>query len=151
MRNSSAQLRLDLTQSDASSASQQSTFVSSNSSADSPNSLDDQKFLFGSAGRNDISSAIAARMAGRMNAAQVSEAEIADLLRKRQDLLDRKFSGTFGRSDEIRLEYVRWNLDRIDDSRHGAALDQLEAAVLHYEQLRRDIQGLQSALKTVKK
>jgi hypothetical protein len=50
--------------------------------------------------------AIAARRAGRLNAANVSDEELDALLRERQLLLDRKFAGTLTRAEEVRLTYV---------------------------------------------
>lgn len=37
------------------------------------------------------------------------------------------------RKEEIRLEYVRWSLDRIDDAKHGQELDLLEGLAAQYE------------------
>lgn len=88
--------------------------------------------------------AITSRRAGRLNATKATPKEVADLLAKRQALLDKKFAGTITRQEENRLEYVRWSLDRIEDARHGETLDHLEAAVVRYEQLEdrlRDLKG----------
>lgn len=84
----------------------------------------------------------AVRMAGRINAASISEAEHNALLRERQRLLDRKFAGELTRQESNRLEYVRWSLDRIEDARHGDALDSLEASVANYERFLSDLQAL---------
>jgi hypothetical protein len=86
------------------------------------------------------------RRAGRLNASQVTEAEYNDLLRERQHLLDKKFGSTMTRSDEIRLQYVRWSLDRIEDAKYGPDLDILEGAIDRYEQLSRDISNLGNQL-----
>ncbi len=74
-----------------------------------------------------------ARMAGRINAAGVSKDEHHALLRERQALLDKKLSDGISRRELNRLEYVRWSLDRIEDARHGQALDLLEGYVTKYE------------------
>ena len=73
------------------------------------------------------------RLAGRMNAAAVSDTELNRLLRERQVLLDKLFDGTIGRREQHRLKYVRWSLDRIEDPKHGAALDMLSDQVAVYE------------------
>ena len=64
--------------------------------------------------------ATTARLAGRLNAASISEEEHTALLEERQLLLDKVFDGTISRKEEIRLDYVRWSLDRIEDAKHGS-------------------------------
>ncbi len=88
----------------------------------------------------------AARRAGRLNAASVSEEEYQALLRERQRLLDKKFDGTMSKSESNRLEYVRRSLDRIEDARHGAALDALEGSVGKFEQFLLQVEDLKSQL-----
>jgi hypothetical protein len=92
--------------------------------------------------------AVAARRAGRLNAANISDDEVSELLERRQRLLDKKFDGTMLRKDEIELTYVCWQLDRIDDARQGAQLDTLEALVTQYESLQRDLEDLHRRLST---
>lgn len=90
--------------------------------------------------------ATAARRAGRINAASVSEKEHMALLAERQCLLDKKFDGTMTRPEMLRLEYVRWSLDRIEDAKHGEGIDKLEDAVSQYEHLLRDLEKLRHQL-----
>jgi hypothetical protein len=90
--------------------------------------------------------AIASRMAGRLNAATISDEDYEALLKERQDLLDKKFDKTISRQEEIRLEYVRWSLDRIEDARQGHVLDALEGAISEYENFLLDIRSLQEDL-----
>jgi hypothetical protein len=90
--------------------------------------------------------AATARIAGRLNAANVSETEHNSLLRERQALLDKKLGGTIARKEENRLEYIRWSLDRIEDAKHGHTLDMLEDRVRAYEQLLSDMQSLRAQL-----
>jgi hypothetical protein len=92
--------------------------------------------------------AATARSAGRINAASVSEEEYKNLLGERQKLLDRKLSGTISRKEEIRLQYVRWSLDRVEDARHGASLEALESAVAKYEQFLTEVEQLKSQIET---
>ncbi|MGD0026526.1 MAG: hypothetical protein ABSC37_18220 [Xanthobacteraceae bacterium] len=89
----------------------------------------------------DYGSAFAesARIAGRINAGNISEAEHDALLRERQSLLDKKFDGNISRKDANRLEYVRWSLDRIEDAKNGLALELLESYVKQYEQFQSDL------------
>jgi hypothetical protein len=87
-------------------------------------------------------------MAARMNAAAVKEEERQKLLDERQHLLDLKFSGKATKPMLNRLEYVRWSLDRIEDARHGPALDVLEAQVERFEEFRKEIASLGDILKS---
>lgn len=90
--------------------------------------------------------AVTSRMAGRLNAASVSEQEQNDLLQERKVLLDKKFNQTITRHEQNRLEYVRWSLDRIEDAKHGQALDALEYLVSNYESFLADIGRLDKQL-----
>jgi hypothetical protein len=88
--------------------------------------------------------AVTARLAGRINARAVSDAEHSHLLQERQVLLDKLFDGTIGRKEEHRLRYVRWSLDRIEDARYGSALDMLSDEVRLYENLVAEIGNFRS-------
>jgi len=66
-------------------------------------------------------------------------------------LLDKKFSGTITRKEENRLEYIRWSLDRVEDARHGEALERLEDAVRQYEDFLSDLRYLERELSAQKK
>jgi len=87
-----------------------------------------------------------ARLAGRVNAASVSDMEHKELLEERQTLLDRELSGEISRRELIRLEYIRWSLDRIEDAKYGPAIDSLEDYVSKYEHLLSELQSLQTKL-----
>jgi hypothetical protein len=87
-----------------------------------------------------------AKLAGRINASNISQEEHDSLLKERQDLLAKKFNGEITRKESNRLEYVRWSLDRIDDAKFGEAFDSLDAAVSRYEEFLREIRDLQSKL-----
>jgi hypothetical protein len=80
-----------------------------------------------------------AKAAGRIAATRISAAEHERLLKERQRLLDKKFGGTVTKSEENRLAYVRWSLDRIEDAKYGAALDVLEVQVSSYEVLKNEL------------
>jgi hypothetical protein len=90
--------------------------------------------------------AVTARIAGRLNAATVSEEEHKSLLDERQALLDKKLDGTITRWEENRLEYVRWSLDRIEDAKYGYVLDELENRIHAYEQFLSEIDNLRAQL-----
>lgn len=90
--------------------------------------------------------AITAKLAGRLNASKISDEEHDGFLRERQMLLDKTFEGNITRKELNRLEYVRWTLDRIEDARHGEALDILGMAVSRYEQFGEGLLKLQQDL-----
>jgi len=90
--------------------------------------------------------AATARIAGRLNAANISPAEHAELLAERQRLLDKQFAGAITRKEQNRLEYVRWSLDRIEDAKYGQTLDALEGWVERYEQFSKELRDFQTQL-----
>ncbi|MGA8908844.1 MAG: hypothetical protein WB524_14610 [Acidobacteriaceae bacterium] len=87
------------------------------------------------------------RQAGRLNAASISDQEHDQLLQERQVLLDKLFGGTLTRREALRLEYVRWSLDRIEDARYGITLDMLESNVSLHERFASDIAQLHEDLR----
>lgn len=93
-----------------------------------------------------------ARQAARSNAAQTSVEEERAWLTERQILLKKQMVSGLDKAEKRRLEYIRWNLARIEDARIGPKLDQLEAAVKRYEdflveisRLRQDIDASMAA------
>lgn len=90
--------------------------------------------------------AIAARRAGRLSAAKVTDQELRELLRERQYLLDKQFAKNITKHEKHRLQYVRWSLDRIEDARVGMDLDRLESVIVHYERFSEDISKLRHTL-----
>jgi hypothetical protein len=98
---------------------------------------------------NPLSSEVAqqaTRRAARLNASKISDQEIADLLAERQKLLDKYFAGTITKGESTRLDYVRWSLGRIEDAKHGAALDTLESHVTRFEELSEQLDALREQL-----
>jgi hypothetical protein len=87
-----------------------------------------------------------AKIAGRIAASQVSEAEYHAFLQERQDLLDKLLAKTITRREEIRLEYVRWSLDRIEDAKHGSDLDRIEDSITRYEHFLEELDQFKVAL-----
>lgn len=87
-----------------------------------------------------------ARMAGRLNAANISDSEMNALLHERSILLDKKIDGSITKKEMNRLEYVRWSLDRIEDAHYGIYLDRLLEAVQMQEQLGAKIESLHQQL-----
>lgn len=97
-------------------------------------------------GSRDPVYALTARLAGRVNASAVSDEEHQKLLSERQALLDKLLEGTISRRETIRLEYVRWSLDRIEDAKYGSALDVLTDAVGMYERFVDDLKSFQESV-----
>jgi hypothetical protein len=89
---------------------------------------------------------LTARLAGRLNAANISDKEHEYLLQRRQRLLDKALDGTISRTESLKLEYVRWSLDTIEDAKHGYELDVLEDAVAMYERFASDVVDLKRQL-----
>lgn len=54
------------------------------------------------------------------------DSEYDALLRKHGDLVSKRFSEGLSRREELELQLLRWNLDRIEDARSGDYLDQIE-------------------------
>lgn len=71
-----------------------------------------------------------------------SDVERQKLLAERQTILERQFAGLASRSDMNRIEYINWTLDQIEDARHGAALDRLEASIARYESFLEGVERL---------
>jgi hypothetical protein len=92
--------------------------------------------------------AASARRVGRLSTAAISLGEEEELHQERQRLLDKKFAGILTRSEENRLSYVRWSLERIEDARVGPLLDEIETRLLQYEKLARDIASLKDILQS---
>jgi hypothetical protein len=86
------------------------------------------------------------RIANRVNAGAISEADHKQLLAERQKLLDKELAGTIASKEKNRLAYVRWSLDRVDDARFGADLDKLESIVVRYERFQADIEQFRADL-----
>lgn len=95
---------------------------------------------------SDSLNAIAARRAGRLNAASVKEKEVEGLLTERRDLIAKKYANGISRAEDRRLALIRWNLDRIQDAKHGETLDALESAVSLYESIGAEIAQLMTEL-----
>lgn len=93
-------------------------------------------------GSSETVATTVAKSAGRQNAAKATDAEYNDFLRERASLLDKHFAGTISRKEAIRLEFVNWSLDRIEDARYGPALDMFDAAIGNYEQFSSEIAAL---------
>ena len=96
--------------------------------------------------RHNDAYATTARIAGRINAANIPPTEHDALLRERHQLLDRALKGTITRKESNKLQYVRWSLDRVEDAKHGQALERLEGAVSTYEQFLIDVKILSAQL-----
>lgn len=92
--------------------------------------------------------AVTSKLAGRMNAASISETEHQRLLDERQQLLDKFFDRSITKREQTRLEYVRWSLDRIEDAKYGSVLDILDDAVSMYENFSADVKDLLGQLAT---
>lgn len=87
-----------------------------------------------------------ARLAARLNASAVTDRERSQLLAERTELLKKRLVGAITKKEEVRLEYVRWSLDRIEDAKHGTALDRLDSEVEQIRKLADEIANLNANL-----
>ena len=150
---SAAQLKLDLPRSTAALQTPNSSepaeeVVSEAPSAAAPGDAGSATASLKAPNFGDLASiyAITSRRAGRLNATKITPEEHDALLRERQALLDKKFANEITKREANRLEYVRWSLDRIEDAKHGETLDELEAAVVRYEQFEDNLLALREQL-----
>ncbi len=88
----------------------------------------------------------AARLAARLNASKVPASEIKSLHEERQRLVAKQLDETITKTELIRLEYVRWSLDRIEDAQHGASLDELERSIAQFGKLANNLKSLHDGL-----
>jgi hypothetical protein len=95
---------------------------------------------------NGARSSSTALATARMSARQVDPSEVDRLMSEHRRLAQQKILGVFSHRDEVRLEYVRWSLDRIEDAVSGAELDMLSAEVALYRQLGKDLQSLRESV-----
>ncbi len=79
------------------------------------------------------------KYAARNSAASTSRTEEQDLRKERAKLLNLKMRDRLNAQQQTRLDYVRWNLDQIENTRLGPSLDTLEAAVQQYKALLSEI------------
>jgi hypothetical protein len=81
----------------------------------------------------DTRNTVLTTFAGRLNAGKTSPAEIESWFREHAALTMKEMEETLDPADIARLDYVRWNLNRIEDARVGPHIDKLEVAIDHYE------------------
>src|SRR3972149_7348929 len=79
------------------------------------------------------------REASRRLAELITEEEHRDLLSKHFSLTQKRFKDRLTRSEELDLQLIRWNLDRIEDAKFGYGLDFLERLVIAQEYLAENI------------
>lgn len=113
---------------------------------DPPIATESRRMFAGIDDRTGASQQQATRLAARLNASTASDEEHKNLLSERQRLLDGQLNGTITRREEIRLEYIRWSLDRIEDAKHGFGLDRLQAHIGEIERVSEQLEGLMKQL-----
>ena len=92
-----------------------------------------------------------ARLTARMNASKVPEPEVKALYEERQKLVSKELEGTISKKELVRLDYIRWSLDRIEDGKHGAVLDELESHIVQFEKVATQLSRLRDDLNTAEK
>jgi hypothetical protein len=91
--------------------------------------------------------AAAARDAGREAALKTTEEELSALFDKHRELARKRVLGEISVSEDLELQLIRWELDRIEDARSGPARDVLWAALDPRRELAQEITKLVEQLK----
>lgn len=86
------------------------------------------------------------KFAARWNARKTPAAEIERWFREHAALSLKEVEGTLTEEEALHLNYVRWNLNRIEDARVGPQLDKLEEAIDRYEGFLAEIRGFTADL-----
>jgi hypothetical protein len=86
------------------------------------------------------------REASRSLAQFIPDEEHSELLKRHSSLVEKRFTEGLTRSEELDLQLIRWNLDRIDDAKFGASLDFLERIASSQENLAERITNTLSAM-----
>ena len=81
-----------------------------------------------------------AKMAGRWLARTIDEHEHEALRKQRAALAVRSARGDASEADERRRRVIEWELDRIEDARHGPELDRYDAIAETFRQLGQELQ-----------
>lgn len=102
--------------------------------------------LFTRANR-DENFAKVARLAGRLNASATSDEERRELLSERESLIEKKYGEGLDRKEELKLEYVSWSLERIEEADYAATFDALERQIAKFERLDEDIRSVGADLR----
>jgi hypothetical protein len=92
-----------------------------------------------------------ARLTARLNASKVSDVEAKAWLEEREQLVTKQLEGTITKKELARLDYVRWSLDRIEDGKHGAVLDELESHIVQFEKVANQLSRLNTDLRGAEK
>ncbi len=88
------------------------------------------------------------RPAGRVDPASLAtDAEYDELNREHRLLAEREVLGELSRKERLRLQMVRWHLDRIESARYGLGRDVLEKVVERQEALATRVQELVDGLR----
>jgi hypothetical protein len=78
--------------------------------------------------------------------------EEREWLTERERLLSKQMEGVeLTRAEIVRLQYVRWNLARIEDARVGPRLDELESNITKYEEFLTEVSHLRRDLDAASK
>lgn len=102
--------------------------------------------LFTKANRDENFAKIA-RLAGRLNASATSDEERKELLSKRESLIEKKFGEGLTRKEELKLRYVSWSLERIEEADYAETFDALERQIAKFERLDADIRSVGADLR----
>jgi hypothetical protein len=86
--------------------------------------------------------------AGREAAAKATEEEYRALMESHRELAVKRVKGEITHSESLKLQLIRWELDRIEDARTGPIRDAMREALKPRLDLARDIRGLVQELRS---
>ncbi|WP_437580154.1 hypothetical protein [Sorangium sp. So ce887] len=89
---------------------------------------------------------VSARLAGRAVARKIPKERYAELMSEHQRLAMKEVLGNISTSESRQLRLVRWQIDRVEDARHGQDIDRLEEIARVHQTLAHDINALVSQL-----
>lgn len=81
---------------------------------------------------------------------KIPQREKDNLIKERNQLVEKEFKVGLGDKENRRLTYVRWQLDRIDDAESGEFLDYLERMTDTHEKFAKELQGLMNQVGMIK-
>ncbi|MGO9091475.1 MAG: hypothetical protein ACLQGU_12475 [bacterium] len=82
---------------------------------------------------------------------KIPQSEKKKLMREHLDLVKKRARTGLERSENLRLQLIRWKLDRIEDAEHGEEIDKLEAIIRAKEALAKDLEKIVSQFESPKK
>jgi hypothetical protein len=65
---------------------------------------------------------------------------------KHSELVRKKFTGGLSNDEQKQLDFIRWQMDRIDDARNGEHMDHLTQIIESHEEFAQDLEKILSKI-----